>query len=125
MDFQFNNEQPIWLQIAASIEQAIYTGEFRPGDRLPSVREIALLSKTNPNTVSKALLELEHKGLIETRRTAGKFVSADLQIQNESRMEKARENAAAYLQAQKALGMKNSEALRLIESMIHEGNSDD
>lgn len=125
MDFQFNNEQPIWLQIAASIEQAIYIGEFRPGDRLPSVREIALLSKTNPNTVSKALLELEHKGLIETRRTAGKFVSADLQIQNESRMEKARENAAAYLQAQKALGLKSSEALRLIESMIHDGNSDD
>lgn len=125
MDFQFNNEQPIWLQIASSIEQAIYAGEFESGQKLPSVRDIALQSKTNPNTVSKALLELEHKGLIETRRTAGKFVSGDRKSRDENRMEKAKENAASYLQTQKALGLSTSEALLLVESMIREENSDD
>ncbi|WP_304684229.1 GntR family transcriptional regulator [Ileibacterium valens] len=125
MDFQFNNEQPIWLQIAATIEQAIYTEEFEAGQKLPSVREIALLSRTNPNTVSKALIELEHKGLIETRRTAGKFVSSDLKKQRENRTMKAKQNAYSYLEAQKALGLDDKEAINLIESIIHDTNTND
>ena len=74
MDYSFRNDSPVYLQLASILEGAIVRGEFAPGDKLPSVREIALESRTNINTVQKALARLESQGLIETRRTSGKYV---------------------------------------------------
>ncbi len=78
MKFEFSLDSPIYLQIAGVLEDAIISGELPPGSRLPSVRELAALSRTNPNTVQKALQVLQDKQLIYTRRTSGKFVCEQL-----------------------------------------------
>ena len=77
MKFDFDNVRPIYLQLVEQLERYIVSGNLKPGDKLPSVRELAMSSKTNPNSVQKALTELENIGLIYTERTNGKYVSTD------------------------------------------------
>ena len=73
----FNNNIPIYLQIVDELKIYIISGKLKPGDRLLSVREYANLFKVNPNTMQKALIELENLNLIYTERTNGKFVTSD------------------------------------------------
>ena len=82
MDAVFNNSVPIYLQIVSEIKKQIVSGKLIPGERIPSVRELALTYKVNPNTMQKALIELEENGLIKTERTNGKFVTEDENIIN-------------------------------------------
>lgn len=77
MDYKFDNDKPIYKQLVDQLKLEIITQKYKPNDRLPSVREFALELKVNPNTVQRALLELENSNLIETRRTTGKFVTED------------------------------------------------
>ena len=74
MDYIFNNERPIYIQLVETIRVQIVSGKLKSGERLPSVRELALTAKVNPNTMQKALAELEDEGLVYTERTNGKFV---------------------------------------------------
>jgi GntR family transcriptional regulator len=67
---------PIYLQIVQQVKWRIATGALRAGERLPSVREIAGQVRVNPNTVAKAITELERAGVVETRRGSGTFVAA-------------------------------------------------
>lgn len=69
------NGVPLYLQIAKEVKHSIAIGSMRPGEQLPSVREIALQITVNPNTVAKAYRELEAQGIVETRRGTGTFVS--------------------------------------------------
>ena len=77
MILEFDNNKPIYLQLVEDIKKSIIKGEYKPGDKLPSVREYALLMKVNPNTMNKALLELENIKLIYTERTTGKYITKD------------------------------------------------
>ena len=113
MNFSFDNHSPVYLQIASALEEAILSGEFQPEEKLPSVREIASRSQTNPNTVVKTMAELENKGLIETRRTSGKYVSANpkaLELQRESRARMLRDT---YFSEMSKLGYTRAEAIEL------------
>lgn len=125
MEFQFDNSSPVYLQIASQIEAFILSGSLQKGDRLPSVRELALTTKTNPNTVSKALAELERKGLIETRRTSGKFVCASLQAMETLRGHQARQLCRQFLASMKALGCSKEVILRMLESEEENNESSD
>lgn len=89
MEFHFHNNSPIYLQISEILEKEIVSGRWQPSDKLPSVRELAILSKTNPNTVQKALQDLEQKGLIYTKRTSGKFITDDSLVLRQRREELA------------------------------------
>ena len=80
MSFDFNNDIPIYLQIIEHIKLQIINKTYMPKDKIPSVRELSLIYSVNPNTVQKALGELEDTGLIYTERTNGKFVTDDLKI---------------------------------------------
>ena len=75
MGYNFSNETPIYLQIIEKIKMQIISREYLPNDRLPSVRELSIMFEVNPNTIQKALNELEEMGLIYTERTNGKFVT--------------------------------------------------
>lgn len=75
MDYKFDNDKPIYKQLVDQLKLDIITGKYKPNDKLPSVREFALELRVNPNTVQRALLELENLKLIETKRTTGKFVT--------------------------------------------------
>ena len=80
MDYIFDNERPIYVQLVEKIRLEIISGRLRSGERLPSVRELALITKVNPNTMQKALAELEDEGLVYTERTNGKFVTENVEL---------------------------------------------
>lgn len=77
MDYIFDNERPIYIQLVEIIRTQIVSGKFQKGQKIPSVRELALTMKVNPNTMQKALVELENEKLIYTERTNGKYVTED------------------------------------------------
>lgn len=76
-NLNFDNERPIYLQLADQIKIEIISGKLSSGDKLPSVRDLAMSTQVNPNTAQKALAELEREELIITERTNGKFVTAN------------------------------------------------
>ena len=75
MNFIFDNDRPIYIQLVEQLKEYIVSGTFKAGEKLPSVREFAMQIKVNPNTVQKALAEIENQKLIYTERTNGKFVT--------------------------------------------------
>ncbi len=75
MPWDFEDDSPIYLQIVEHFKAQIASGALKGGDRLATVRELALEAGVNPNTMQKALAELERQGLLYTRRTAGRYVS--------------------------------------------------
>ena len=77
MPWNFDNSIPIYLQIMDEIQRKIFSSELHPGDKLPSIRDLAKEANVNPNTMQKALQELEALGLIQTERTSGKFVTEE------------------------------------------------
>ena len=109
MDAVFNNSVPIYLQIVSEIKKQIVSGKLIPGERIPSVRELALTYKVNPNTMQKALIELEEKGLIKTERTNGKFVTEDENIINKIKNDYADNLTQNYLSEMISLGITKQE----------------
>lgn len=80
MGYNFNNDTPIYLQIIDFIKQEIISKRYKPNQKLPSVREFAVMFEVNPNTIQKALQELEDVGLIYTESTNGKFITSDTDL---------------------------------------------
>ena len=85
MVFNFDNERPIYIQLVEQLRISILTSTFGIGEKIPSVRDLAMLAKVNPNTMQKALAELEEEKLIYTERTNGKFVTKDVKLINKIR----------------------------------------
>ena len=77
MAWALNNDRPIYLQLMERIQTDIVSGKYKPGEKLPSVRELALDAAVNPNTMQKALSELERIGLVYSQRTSGRFITED------------------------------------------------
>lgn len=111
MEFVFDNERPIYIQLVESLEKTIVNGTLSPGERLPSVRELAIISRVNPNTMQKALGELENMGLIYTERTNGKYVTTDTRLIKKRGEIFAQDIAKKYLNEMNNIGFTNLEAL--------------
>lgn len=77
IEFDFDSNRPIYIQLVEQLELYIVSGKIPPGSRLPSVRDLALQAKVNPNTMQRALAELEDSKLIYTERTNGKYITTD------------------------------------------------
>lgn len=117
MEFTFDNERPIYLQLVEQLEKSIVSGELTPGERLPSVRDFAYQCKVNPNTMQRAMATLEDMGLIFTERTNGKFVTSDEQLVGEHRKKYAESKAFDFFNAMGELGFTKEEAIKYLESM--------
>jgi len=116
MSFNFTNETPIFLQIIEHIKSQIISREYLPNQKIPSVRELSLIYEVNPNTVQKALLELENLGLIYTERTNGKFVT-----NNEATIQKHKEQTIkalvdSFYNNAKKLGVTKEEVLEILNN---------
>ena len=120
MDWNFSGDRPVYLQLFERMELAIVSGYYEPGQRLPSVRELAQLCRVNPNTVQRALGALEEAGLVSTQRTSGKFVTADLGLIERTRRQFAAAAASAYLTQMEGLGYGRAEAEALLEQKAAE-----
>ena len=80
MDWRLEDNRPIWLQLSQQLTRRIITGVYPPGSRLPSVRELAAEAGVNPNTMQRALAQLEQDGLAKADRTAGRLVTQDTAV---------------------------------------------
>lgn len=120
MPWDLDNDRPIYLQIMERISQDIVSGVYRPGDRLPSVRELALDAAVNPNTMQKALSELERSGLVYSQRTSGRFITEDEDMLKQLKNELATEHIRTFLETMRQLGYPLEEVLTLIQETIKE-----
>lgn len=109
MEWNFENDRPIYIQLVEKLKLAIVAGEYPAGERLPSVRDLAIEIKANPNTVQRALVDLEQTGLIYTQRTNGKFVTEDEELVQRIREELAKEAFSKFQENMKQLGFKADE----------------
>lgn len=115
MNFNFNNDVPIYLQIVDIITNDISSGKLQPGQKIPSVREYAMYFKANPNTICKALSILEDKKLIFTERTNGKFVSNDLSLINIHKEDVFNEKINEFLKDLYCMGYTKEEIIKKIK----------
>ena len=117
MDYIFDNERPIYIQLVEMIRIDIVSGKFKKGQRLPSVRELALVMKVNPNTMQKALVELENENLIYTERTNGKYVTEDEKLIEKVKKELAQEKVNNYLNSMKNIGISYELAVKYLQEL--------
>ncbi len=115
LNWTFNTDQPIYTQLVYQITRAILSGELPAGSRMPAVRELAAEAGVNPNTVQRAMTELEQRGLIYSQRTAGRFVTEDGAVIGESRRKLARQEAKTFLSAMAALGYERKQILQILQ----------
>lgn len=117
MEFNFDNERPIYIQLVELIRIKIVSGEFQRGQKIPSVRELALAMKVNPNTMQKALVELEDEKLIYTERTNGKYVTEDEKLIEKVKNELAKEKVESYINSMNSIGISFDEAVKYLQEL--------
>ena len=106
MNWQFSNSAPIYTQLIGQIRAGIVSGALAPGERLPSVRDLAMEAGVNPNTMQRALTELERDGLVYSQRTSGRYVTEDRDV-----ISAARHALRTFLSDMTALGFEKEELL--------------
>ena len=117
MDFVFDNNIPIYIQLLEYLKIYLISGVFKSGDKLPSVRDFADTFKVNPNTMQKALSELEDMKLIYTERTNGKYVTKDNKLIEKLKNEYATELAKSYFNGMKKIGLGKADSIKYLEGI--------
>lgn len=115
MEYNFDNERPIYIQLVEMLKSEIISGRLDRGVKLPSVREYALLAKVNPNTMQKALMELEREKLIYTERTNGKYVTTDEKIINNLKGNLAKQLVDKFIKDMSNIGITNDEVINYLK----------
>ncbi|GIN87050.1 putative HTH-type transcriptional regulator YhcF [Heyndrickxia sporothermodurans] len=118
MTEEFLATKPIYMQIADRVYQQIVRGELKAGDKLPSVREMAIQSGVNPNTIQRTYGEMERVGIVETKRGQGTFVTEDQDKINTLKVKLQIEIIQVFVKSMKELGFSNSDILRGIEEFF-------
>lgn len=120
MPWNLDSSRPIYLQIIERVQMDIITGRYQPGDKLPSVRDLAQEAAVNPNTMQKALSELERSGLIYSQRTSGRFITEDKELIHQMKKELAAAEVSAFVAYMKQLGITPEEIRQLLAETIEE-----
>ena len=115
IEFNFDNDRTIYIQLVDSLKKYIISGKIKPGDRLPSVRDLALMIKVNPNTIQRALSELKDDSLIYTERTNGKFVTCDKEIIAKYKNDLIKKETDFYLSCMNELGFNKKEVIKYLK----------
>ena len=122
MPWNLDSSRPIYLQIIERVQMDIITGRYQPGDKLPSVRDLAQEAAVNPNTMQKALSELERDGLVKSQRTSGRFVTEDKEKIMEIAKTLAYDEIARMVESISALGYPKEEIPKLLEKYLAESD---
>lgn len=120
MPWNLDSSRPIYLQIIERVQMDIITGRYQPGDKFPSVRDLAQEAAVNPNTMQKALSELERSGLIYSQRTSGRFITEDKELIHQMKKELAAAEVSAFVAHMKQLGITPEEIRQLLAETIEE-----
>lgn len=120
MSWNFSDDRPIYIQLMEQIQLRIISGLYKPGEKLPSVRDMASDASVNPNTMQKALTELERTGLVFSQRTSGRFITEDSNMIKDIRNDLAKEQIDKFLYNMEKIGYTKKETIQLIENLSKE-----
>ena len=120
MPWNLDDDRPIYLQLMERIQHDIVSGTYQPGDKLPSVRDLAVDAAVNPNTMQKALSELERCGLVYSQRTSGRFITEDETMLKQLKSQLAEEHIRDFFEKMRQLGFQTEETLALIQETVKE-----
>jgi Predicted transcriptional regulators len=122
---QFESNIPIYLQLVNKFKHRIVSGELKSGSKLESVRDLAISFEVNPNTMQRALAELERDGLVYADRTVGRFITENKELIIKMREAVAQEIIEQFIRQMKSLGFSDQEAMELFRKKIERGRLDD
>lgn len=117
MEITFDNNIPIYIQLLEYVKIFIISGTFGCGEKLPSVRDFSMTFKVNPNTMQKALNELEEDGLIYTERTHGKYVTKDPTVIEKLKDEYALTLAKSYFEGMQKIGLGKADSIKYLQKV--------
>ncbi len=120
MVWNIESDRPVYVQLVEQIKRKIIAGEYKPGDKMPSVRELAAEAAVNPNTMQKALAELERIGLMYSQRTSGRFITDDENLIGKLKKEVALEQIDTFIGNMAAMGIDKKEILELFKARIEQ-----
>lgn len=118
MSWNLTTDRPIFSQIMDIISQNIISGKYAPGEKLPSVRDLAAQAAVNPNTMQKALSELEKTGLVFAKRTSGRYITEDIAMIQELKSHMAQEKIQEFLKSMESLGISREETAALLTEIL-------
>ena len=120
MGWTITDNGPIWMQLHQQLMQRISAGVYPRGSKLPTVRELAAEAGVNPNTMQRALAQLEADGLVVTNRTAGRTVTEDGEVLARMCRQLAREQIQAYFDGMEKLGFSQQQAKEFVQTWKEE-----
>lgn len=118
MAWSFSSDKPVYLQIANKITASVLSGEYKAGEQIPTVRQLALEAAVNPNTVQRAFLELEQKGIVVSMGTVGRYVTSDTAIIEECRQQQIEEIVQNFIKKCESLSVGKEEIIDIIEGVL-------
>lgn len=121
MEWDLNTNKPVYLQLVEQIQAEIISGNYKPGDKLPSVRDLATQATVNPNTMQRAMTELERDGLVYTNRTAGRFITSDEELIKQLKKHYITQFIQEFLDRMNQLGLELDEIISYVNK-ISENN---
>ncbi len=121
MAWQFSSKQPVFKQIVSHIRADILNGVYQPEQQIPAVRALALEAGVNPNTMQRALADLEAEGLLISRGTVGRFVTSDTETLDKARAEMRQETIERLISDAAAMGITKEELIAYLSSPPHRG----
>lgn len=122
MQWQLRGDRPIYQQLVEILTEQIVSGQLAAGDKVPAVRELAAQAGVNPNTMQRALADMEREGLMYTNRTSGRYVTEDKEMIQKIREQIASDRIAEFLAGMSQLGFSEQEVFSLLEKRQGEGN---
>ena len=117
MSWNLDSSRPIYAQIIEKVSLDIVSGKYQPGDKLPSVRDLAAQAGVNPNTMQKALSELERENLVHSARTSGRFIIEDKDMIEKMREELASTQIKEFLNKMSQMGFDYNKTIALLEKL--------
>ena len=115
MAWKFTSDKPVYIQIAERLTKSVLSGDYKPGEQIPSVRQLALEAAVNPNTVQHAFAELESNGIVISKNTVGRFVTEDTAVLENCRNELAKRLVKEFMQNMNHLSIPTEQAIKIIE----------
>lgn len=116
MPWELNSDKPVYLQLIEQVKRNILSGKYVAGEKLPSVRDLASEAAVNPNTMQRALVELEREGLLYAERTSGRFITDNKELIKAMKKEMVIEEVKQFMERMKTLGFEYEDIIRIIES---------
>lgn len=120
MSWELKNDRPIYTQLMDQITLKIVSGEYKSGEKLPSVRDLAAEAAVNPNTMQKALTELERINLVYSVRTSGRFITEDIEMIKDMQENLAKDEIKEFLKKMEKIGFEKDRTLKIVEQVMKE-----